>query len=69
LGAAVKRLPTSEVDVCGGQVIDAFVVSVMIVMIDECPDLRFEVCRKVVVLQQNADLILLPNIVKTIQRG
>ena len=56
-------------DVCGGQVIDAFVVSVMIVMIDECPDLRFEVCRKVVVLQQNADLILLPNIVKTIQRG
>ena len=62
-------MATPEVDICGSEVVDALVVSVMIVMIDECPDLRFEVCRKVVVLQQNADLILLPNIVKTMQRG
>ena len=43
-----------EVDVCGGEVADAFVVALMIVMIDERLDLRFQVCREEVVLQQDA---------------
>ena len=41
-------------DVCGREVVDALVVSLMIVMINECLDLRFEVCREEVVLQQDA---------------
>ena len=47
-------MATPEVDVCGRKVVDALVVSLMIVMIDECVDLRFEVCWKKVVLQQDA---------------
>ena len=35
-----------EVDVCGGEVVDALVVSLIIVLIDEHFDLRFEVCRE-----------------------
>ena len=40
-------------DVCGREVVDALVVSLMIVMINECLDLRFEVCREEVVVQQD----------------
>ena len=43
-----------EVDICGGEVVYALVVSPMIVMIDECLDLRFQICREEVVVQQNA---------------
>jgi len=49
-------LPTPEVDVCGGEVVDAFVVALMIVVIDERLDLRLQICWKEVVLQQNAVL-------------
>jgi hypothetical protein len=51
-----NSLPPSEVDVCGRKVVDAFVVSVMIVMIDECFDLYLKVCWKEVVFQQDAVL-------------
>ncbi len=44
----------SEVDVCWGKVVDALVVSLVIVMIDEGLDLRFQVCREEVVLQQDS---------------
>jgi len=44
-------LPTPEVDVCGGEVVDAFVVALMIVVIDERLDLRLQICWKEVVLQ------------------
>jgi hypothetical protein len=40
-----------EADVCGSGVVDALVVSPMIVMIDERFDLRFQVCRGKVVPQ------------------
>jgi len=36
-------LPAPEVNICGREVVDALVVSLMIVMIDECLDLRFKV--------------------------
>jgi hypothetical protein len=49
-------LSTSEVDVSGGEVVDALVVSLMIVMIDERFNLCFQVCREEVVLQQDAVL-------------
>ena len=47
-------LAAPEVDVGRGQIADAFVVSTMVVMIDECRDLRFEVFREVVVFEQDA---------------
>ena len=49
-------LATPEVDVCGGEVVDALVVSLMIVMIDERFDLRFEVCGEEVIVRQDAVL-------------
>ena len=49
-------LPASEVDVGGREVVQAFVISVVIVVRDERVDLRFEVARQIVVLQQNAVL-------------
>jgi len=45
---------TPEVDVCGGEVVDALVVSSVIVMINERFDLCFEARREEVVLQQDA---------------
>ena len=52
-----------EVDVCRGEVVNALVVSLMIVMIDECLDLRFQVCWEEVVLQQDAVLqCLMPSL-------
>jgi hypothetical protein len=47
-------LSPPEVDACGHEIVDALVVSVVIVMIDECLDLRFQVCWEGVVLQQGA---------------
>ena len=44
-------LTASEVDVGGGEIVQAFVVALVIVMIDECGDLRFEIFGEVVVLQ------------------
>jgi len=45
-----------EVDVCGCDVVDALVVTLMIVVIDEGFDLSFEVTGQKVVLQQDAVL-------------
>ena len=49
-------MPTPEVDVCGGEVVDVFVVALMVVVIDERLGLRFQICWKEVVLQQDAVL-------------
>jgi len=49
-------LPTPEVDVSGGEVVDAFVVALMVVVIDERLDLRFQTCWKEVVFRQIAVL-------------
>ena len=46
-------MPTPEVNVRGSEVVDALVVSLMIVMIDECLNLRFQVCWEEVVFQQD----------------
>jgi hypothetical protein len=46
-------LATPEVDVCGGEVVDALVVSLMIVMIDERFDLRFEVCSVTIIVSSH----------------
>ena len=45
-----------KVDVCGREVIDALVIALMIVMIDEAFNLCFQVCREEVVFQQDAVL-------------
>ena len=45
-----------EVDVGRGQIADAFVISAMIVVVDEGSDLRLEVFREVVVFEQDAVL-------------
>ena len=49
-------LASPEVDVGRGQVADAFVISAVIVMFDECRDLRFEVVGEEVVFEQDAVL-------------
>ena len=43
----------SEVDVGRCDVVQALVVSFVVVVVDECPDLAFEITGKVVVFQQN----------------
>jgi len=40
-----------EVDVCGGEVVEAFVIALMVVVIDERLDLRLQICWKEVVPQ------------------
>ena len=45
-----------EVDVGRGEIVEALVVSAMIVMLDESRDLRFEVFLEEVVFQQDAVL-------------
>ena len=47
-------MASPEVDICRGEVVDAFVISLVIVKIDEGLDLRFQICREEVVLQQDA---------------
>ena len=46
----------SEVDIGGGQIVEALVVSAVVVVINERLDLRFEVARQVVVFQQDSVL-------------
>ena len=47
-------LAPPEVDVGGGEVVDALVIAPVIVVGDEGADLSFEIARQVVVFQQNA---------------
>jgi len=49
-------LPAPEVDVGGRWVLQALVVTPVIVLLDECVDLLPEIARQVVVFQQNAVL-------------
>jgi hypothetical protein len=49
-----NSLPTSEANICRGEIVDAIVVSLVIVMIDEGADLYFHVCREVAILQKDA---------------
>ena len=44
---------TPEVGVSGRDIAEALVIAVVVVMIDEGADLRFQVARQIVVLQQN----------------
>jgi hypothetical protein len=44
-------LAASEVDIGRGQVLQAFVVAVVIVMVDEAIDVRSEVARQIIVLR------------------
>ena len=46
----------SEVDVCGCDVVQALVVALVIVVIDESPNLAFEIARQAIVFQQNTVL-------------
>ena len=46
-------LSASEVDVGGGEITQAFVITPMIVVLDERIDLGFEVTGQIVILQQN----------------
>ena len=46
-------LSASEVNVCECEVVDALVVSVMIVMINKRVDLRFHIFREEVIVQQD----------------
>ena len=46
----------AEVDVGGGEIVEAFVVAAVIVALDEGGDAVFEIARQVVVLEQDAVL-------------
>ena len=50
----LRRPP--EVDVCGGEIVDALVVAAVIVVGDESRDLGFEIARQIVVFQQDSVL-------------
>ena len=47
-------MSTSEVDVGGGEIVDALVIAAMVVVVDEGRDLGFEIAGKEVVFQQDA---------------
>ena len=47
---------SAEVDVGGRQVLEAFVVAPVIVVLNEAHDLGLEIARQVIVLEQNAVL-------------
>ena len=53
-----------EVNICGREVVDALMVSLMIIMIDEGLNLRFKVCWEEVVIQQDAVLQIGPVSIK-----
>ena len=47
------HLTPAEVDVRQGQIVDALMVFAVVVVLDEAPDLRFEIAWQVIVLQQH----------------
>ena len=47
-----NRLAPAKVDVRRGQIFQALVVALVVVVLDEAPDLCFEIARQVIVLQQ-----------------
>ena len=49
-------LPAAEVDVARCQVLQALVVTLMIVVVDEATDVRFQITGQVVVFEQDAVL-------------
>ena len=49
-------LAASEVDVGGGEIVEALVIAAVVVVLDEGRDLGFEIARQEVVLQQDAVL-------------
>jgi hypothetical protein len=46
-------LPTAIKDICRSQIVQRFVVTLMVVIIDELADLFFEFPRKVMIIQQD----------------
>jgi hypothetical protein len=49
-------LAAPAIDVGGGEIVDAFVVSAVVVVVDEGGNLRFEIAGQEVVFQQDAVL-------------
>lgn len=49
-------MASTEVDIGGGEIADALMISAMIVVFNEGGDLRFEIFREVVVFQKDAVL-------------
>ena len=47
-----NRLAPAEVDVCWGQIVQALMEAVVVVVREEAPDLRLEIARQVILLQQ-----------------
>src|SRR3954447_12519019 len=50
------RLRSAEVDVSRREVVDAFMIADVIVVLDEGGDMTFEIARQVIVVEQNAVL-------------
>jgi hypothetical protein len=44
------------IDVCGGEIVDAFVISAVVVVVDESRNLSFEIAGQNVIFQQDAVL-------------
>src|SRR5664279_3569894 len=49
-------LGPTEVDVGWSEIVDALVITDVVIMLDECVDLPLEIARQVVVVEQNAIL-------------
>ena len=49
-------LSPAEVDIGGGQVVDALVIADLVIVLDEGVDLPFEIAGQIVVVEQNAVL-------------
>src|SRR4051794_24788561 len=50
------RLPTTKADVGGGEVVEALVGASMVIVLDKGTDLRLQIGREIVVLQQDTVL-------------
>ena len=49
-------LGPAEVDVCRGEIVEALVIALMIVVLDESRDGSLQIARQVIVVEQNAVL-------------
>jgi hypothetical protein len=48
-----NRLPSSEIDILRGQVVQALMITPCVVVSDELPDALFEMPREIVVVEQD----------------
>ena len=49
-------LPPAEIDICRGQVVQAFMVSAMVMVLDECLDMGLKRAWQIVIFQYDAVL-------------